>query len=238
MREKRRVLGLEPAQPVDPRRIDRDPPPLHEDDAVAALERQGRPLLRDQHRTVELRCEIEQRLRRFRIELGGRLVEQEEPGTKREGRGDTHPLELAGRELVRLPACQMLGSKRTERLESAAVDLRRRRAEVLEPEGNLVLDPGEDDLVLGILKDARNAPGEVARPRAAGVAAVHLDPPREPAAVKVRHETGERTQQRGLSRAGRAQEADELAGPELERDVRQGRRPGVRVAVRQVLDAR
>ena len=200
MREKGRMLTRQPAQSLGLWRIDHDPPVLHEDDAVAALQRKGRPLLGDHDRAAERRREVEQRLRSLGVELRGRLVEQEEPRTESERRCNTDSLELAGGELVGLPAGEMLGAHPPERLEGANRDLERRHAEVLEAELELVLDAGHHDLVLGVLEDGRDRPGQVARPCRPRVAAPDLDPPGEPAAVEVRHQAGERAQQRRLSR--------------------------------------
>ena len=57
----------------------------------------------------------------------------------------------------------------------AGPDALRRRADVLEAECDLVRDPPEDDLVLRILEERRDASGKLGRARAPGVAAVDLD---------------------------------------------------------------
>jgi hypothetical protein len=186
------MLTRQPVQSLGLWRIDHDPPVLHEDDAVAALQRQGRPLLGDHDRAAERRREVEQRLRSLGIELRGRLVEQEEPRTKNERRCNTDTLELAGGELVGLPTGELLGAHPPERLEGANRDLERRHTEVLEPELELVLDAGHDDLVLGILEDGGDRPGQIARPGRPRLASFDLHPAREPAAVEVRHQAGER----------------------------------------------
>jgi hypothetical protein len=58
---------------------------------------------------------------------------------------------------------------------------------------------------------------------------VHVDAAREPAAVEVRHEPGERPEERRLAGTGRPDERDDLAGVELERHVRERGppRPGI-----------
>ena len=151
-------------------------------------------------RAAERGREVEQRLRSLGVELRGRLVEQEEPRTKNERRCNTDTLELAGGELVGLPAGEMLGAHPPERLEGANRDLERRHAEVLEPELELVLDAGHHDLVLRVLEDGGDRPA-----RSLGRAVRVSRPPTstltgEPAAVEVRHQAGERAQQRRLSR--------------------------------------
>ena len=69
------------------------------------------------------------------------------------------------------------------------------------------------------------------RDRSPGVAARDLDASLEAAAVEVRDEPGERAQQRRLARARRAEQRDDLARLDRERDVRERRapaRPGTR----------
>ena len=109
-------------------------------------------------------------------------------------------------------------------------DLLGRHADVLETERDLVLDARHHDLVLGILEHRRDGPGELGGAVRARVEAADLDPAGEAAAVEMRHEPGERPQQRRLAAAGRPEQRDDLAGLELERDVAQGRqrRPGTR----------
>src|SRR5215210_1312424 len=117
----------------------------------------------------------------------------------------------------------MPGTQRLESFERPAVDLVRRHAHVLEPEGDLVLDAREDDLVLRILEHGRDGSRELARAGAPRVHAVDLDPPCELPTVKVGDEPGQSAQQGRLPRPRRAEEADELTGAELQRDPLDGR---------------
>ena len=83
----------------------------------------------------------------------------------------------------------------------------------------------------GSWKSDGDASRELGRARSPGVAAFDLDPALEAAAVEVRDETGERAQERRLSRARRAEQGDDLAGLDSKRDVRKRRapsRPGTR----------
>ena len=126
----------------------------------------------------------------------------------------------------------MRGTDGVERLVNLCPDLRRRRAEVLEPERDLVRDPGHHDLVLRVLEDGRDRPDEVGRPGAARVEAADDDRPAEAAAVEVGHEPGERAQKRRLPAAGRAEHGDDLAVVDLDRDVLERGRARLRVGVR------
>ena len=111
----------------------------------------------------------------------------------------------------------------------ARPDLARRRADVLEPEGDLVLDAAEDDLVLGILEEGGDVAGEIGRPEAPGVLARDHDAALEPAAVEVRDEPRERAQERRLAGARRAEHRHDLARLDAERHVRErgARRAGI-----------
>jgi hypothetical protein len=106
----------------------------------------------------------------------------------------------------------------------ARPDLHRRRAKVLEPERDLVLDTAEDDLILGILEQRGDLVREIRWAETARVASGHLDPPLEPAAVEVRNEPGQGAEERRLAGARRAEERDDLARFDPERDVAE-RRP-------------
>ncbi len=66
------------------RRVQEDAAGFEKEHAVAALERQRRPLLGDDDGAVQLDGEIEERLGSLGIELGRRLVEQQERGVERE----------------------------------------------------------------------------------------------------------------------------------------------------------
>ena len=124
-----------------------------------------------------------------------------------------------------------------ERALDARPDLGRLGAEVLEPERDLVRDDRHHDLVLRVLEDRRDRARELGRAGRARVEAGDDDAAREAAAVEVRHEPGERPQQRRLAGAGGAEQRDDLAGLELERDAAQRRRRG-RVGEREIDDGR
>ena len=93
----------------------------------------------------------------------------------------------------------MLGADERQGLLDARPDLRRLDARVLQAEGNLVRDAAHHDLILRVLEHRGDGPDELSRMRLAGVEPGDDDPPGEPAAVEVRHETGERAQERRLS---------------------------------------
>src|SRR5687768_11994088 len=90
-----RALLEEPLERRRPRSVQQEPPLLDEEDALAALEGQGRALLGDDDCRTALERQVEDRLRALRIELRGRLVEQQELWLQRERRRQAHALELA-----------------------------------------------------------------------------------------------------------------------------------------------
>ena len=164
------------------------------------------------------------------VELRGRLVEEQQRRLERERRGEADALQLPAGELDRLPAPEV---ERVDGVEGALdprPDLRRRDAEVLEPERDLVRRDRHHDLVLRILEDRRHRPGELGRPGAARVEAGDHDPAREAAAVEVRHEAGERAEQGRLARPGGPEQRDDLARRErrARRRAAPAARPGTR----------
>ena len=120
----------------------------------------------------------------------------------------------------------------------ARQDLLERRAEVLEAEGDLCRDPRHHDLVLRVLEDRRDRPGQRGRMRAPRVEPGDHDPAREAAAVEMRHQPGERPHERRLPGPRAPDEEDDLTRLELEVDAVERRPIGARVRERQLLGAR
>ena len=90
----------------------RSRPPSMKSDAVGVRERARRSLLGDEHRARQTLDQVEERLGRLRVELRGRLVEQQQPRPQRERRGETDALQLAPRELADRPLGEVLGADR------------------------------------------------------------------------------------------------------------------------------
>jgi hypothetical protein len=176
-------------------------------------------VLRHDHRRAGRPREVDRSRGAVGVELGSRLVEQQQPRLEDEHRGQADALELAARELGHAPIRQVARTDRLERRPGSPCDLRRRGSDVLEPEGNLRLDPREDDLILWILEERCHRPGKLRRPGPPRVVSCDLDLARELAAVEVRHQAGQRAEQRRLARAGWAHQGDDLALPDLQRHV-------------------
>ena len=114
---------------------------------------------------------------------------------------------------------QPLGTHLGERLRTRGQISPGGGPDVLEPEGDLVRDPAEDDLVLGILEASRPRRRGRQGGRRVSRPATTTRPSNRP--PKVRDEPRERAEKSRLAGAGRAQQRNDLAGLDLERDVRQ-----------------
>ena len=214
-RNEQGMVLFEPCLGLADRAIERQAPPFEEENPVADLERQGRPLLGEQHSrtavTGEPQGQLDQPLGGLWVELRRRLVEKQELRLECQRRSEADALQLAARELGHEPPRQMLCADPGEGVERARFDLLCRGADVLEAERDLVEDAGEDDLVLGVLEEGRNGAGQARRAMPPGVEAGDLDPPGEPAAVEVRDESREGAEQRRLAGAGRAEYQRDLS---------------------------
>ena len=190
--------------------------------AISALKRPADALLGQHHRHPEPHDLVEKLLGPGRIELRGRLVEQNHARSQRDRRGEAHALKLAARELSSSAVGKMLSTDELECLLHSAANLGRRRAEVLETKGDLVRDLGHHNLLLGVLKDARNRPGEVGRTRGPRVVAPELDGAAKSPTMEMRHEASEGSQERRLPGAGRPEERNQLSRLERQRHIDQG----------------
>jgi hypothetical protein len=188
-------MDSQPSERLLTRSVQEKPPLLEEEDTAAELERARRSVLREDNCGTELLDMAEKLVRARRIELRGRLVEEEKPRAERKRGREAHALQLTPRELHRLPPGQMKGPYDRERIVRARPDLRSWDAEVLEPESGLVGDAGHDDLVLRILEDRGNGPREIRGASAARVVPGDLDAAAEAAAVEVRNKSSERAQE-------------------------------------------
>src|SRR5919204_3666708 len=200
-RDPGRAVSREPRQRPVSRHIELQAAAVEEEDAVAGVEHPVRAVLGDDHGSATRARELDQIRSALRIELRGRLVEQQQPRPQRKHRGEADALKLAAGELGNWTFGEMAGANRGERLAYPGGNRGRRSADVLQTERDLRGDTREDDLVLRILKERRNRAGELGGPGAPGVEPGHLDPAGEASAVKVRHEPGERAQKRRLAGA-------------------------------------
>jgi hypothetical protein len=131
-----------------------------------------------------------------RIELGGRLVEDDDPRAPGQSGAERHPLELPARQLGGGAIQQLVDGQRERRLLHPARHYGGRQPAVLQPERQLGADRARDDLALGILEQRPDRLSQLAGAVIARVHARDRRPPGERAAVKVRNQAADRAQQR------------------------------------------
>ncbi len=214
-----------PGEELARRRVARDRAVREDDDAVGVGQAALEPVLGEHDRRPPLLVEPPQQPDQLvagdRVELRRRLVEQHEPRPAGERGAERDALQLAAGELVRRAVEQRRDAERERDLLHPARDRRRRRAAVLEREGELGAHGPEHDLGLGVLEQRPGDRAEVAGPVLARVEAADHDAPGERAAVEVRDEAGGGAQQRRLAARREARDDDELAGRDAQRDVAQ-----------------
>ena len=159
-----------------------------------------------------------------RIELRRRLVEQHDLRAARERGAERDALELAPGELVGRAVQQLADAQGQRGLLHASRDRGRSEAAVLERKGQLGPHRPQDDLRLGILKEAAGDHGDVAGAAVAHRQPAHDDLTLHHPAVQVGHQAARGAQQGRLARRRAPGEHDELARADGERDVGQGRR--------------
>ena len=152
----------------------------------------------------------------LRVEVGRRLIEQEQPGPHGEHTRQGEALLLAARE-VRGGAVER--HRKTDLIETVAhalPDLVAGDTEVLAAEGDVVAHPGEDDLGVRILQHEPGPPGS--RGRA-------VDEQRSFRVTLVgREDAGEGAKERGFARAGLPEQQHPLSGCDAQ--VEAAQRPG------------
>ena len=132
--------------------------------------------------TAHGRCstQVEERVGGRRVELRGRLVEQQQPWTQRERRRERHALQLAartarrsrGRRACSTPTSRSASSTRGQ-ISAGGVPM------FSSPNATSFATLRHHDLVLGILEDRRDGAGELARSRLARVDTADDDAARE-----------------------------------------------------------
>ena len=148
--------------------------------------------------------------RTFASRADKRLVQQEQAGRGRERARERDALLLAARQLGRVLVALLGQADQLEELPHAGPDRRARHPRVLEPVGDVLRRRQVREQRVGLEDDPEVAP----RGRQRGdVPAGLLDAP-----ARLRVQTRDRAQERGLPASGRPEEADELALVDVERD--------------------
>jgi hypothetical protein len=164
---------------------------------------------------VEAGQRRQDRLGAGRVELAGRLVEGQDARLQRQRRRDRDALPLPAGERRRRSLPQRRDVEQVEHLFDPLAHRRRRHAELLHAEGDLVVHPGGDELRFRVLKDEADDPAQGARSVQARVVAGDDDRAAEAAAAEMGHEAVQAAQQRRFAAARRP-------GDERERAVRDG----------------
>src|SRR5262249_58211391 len=88
--------------------VERQPSPVEEQNPVADLQRQRGPLLREQHACPPFprkpKRQLDEPFGGVRVELRRRLVEEQQVGFERQGRGEADALELDARDTRHEPS--------------------------------------------------------------------------------------------------------------------------------------
>ena len=192
---------------------------VHHDDPVGSDHRLGLVVGHVDGRDLELvvqAADLEAHLlAQVGVEIGERLVEQQDFRFDDDGAGQRHTLLLAARQFGGIAPLEVAHLDHVQDLVDAAVDLGARQLPDLQTEADILAHRHvRPDGVA--LEDHRHA-AILGRHDARGgrnLLAVHLD-----AAVGRRHEARDHAQGRGLAAARRAQQRDELALGELQREI-------------------
>ena len=191
------------------RAIQRDSPPLQDDDPAGAdglVHRMGDGNNR-QPAAVQAVDKLQDRLAAGRIQHGRGLIEDDAARAHRQDAGQRDPLHLPGGQQVRGPLALLPHADLAQQLFHPPANLCRGQAQVLQAEGDILRHDRGDDLVLRGLKD-HPYPGadRAVVARVVRVQAIHPDPPArgDEQGIQV-------AGQRGLSGAIRAEERDILA---------------------------
>ena len=159
-----------------------------------------------------------------RIEVRGRLIEDDATGKRGQDVGDGETLLFAARERLRqarLVAGQAdLPQGPRHRVEHHGA----RPAAVLQPEGRLVLDAGHDELTLRILEDDPDPFAEASRRRARDLLLADREAPLPATPKGVRDDAREGARQRALARSRWAEHEQDRPGGKPERQAAQRRR--------------
>ncbi len=169
---------------------------------------------------------------RRRVQVGGRLVQDQDPRARRERPGQRQTLLLPAREPRREPALKPRQPHLGQCLRHPATHRLRRPAPALQAERDVVLHPLHDQLAVRVLEHEAHAGALPAGGPGCGILPVHAQPAPPLTGVLARDEARDRQGQRALPGPRGSHDQEALPGPHLERDVREGRRrpPGEREA--------
>ncbi len=208
---------------------------VHRDHPVAGREAALEAVFGEQHRhpplLVEAAQQPDQLVAGDRVELGGRLVEQDQAGTGDQGRREGDALQLTAGERVDAAFEQVRDRQGEGHLLDRPGAVAGGVAAHLQRQLDLGGDGGRDDLGLGVLGDVADEGRQLRRTGLDRVEAGDVDRAGDLAAVEVRDEPAGRFQEGRLARGRAPGEQRELARSDLQRDAGERRANRVRVGV-------
>ena len=212
-----------------PRRsVGDEPAAVEQQHAGTRLQDQLQVVRRDHLRAGQAVDEPDELAAAARVKVQRRLVQQQHLRPHRQHAGQGHAPLLAAGQVERRPLFQSRQRHRRQRLRRPAAHLVGRQAEVQRAEGHVVEHRGVEELVVAVLEDDADAGRQPATlGRVARIEAADLKRPR-----LRRDHAGQAQEQTRFARAIGADQADALAGRDLERNAVQSRR-SLRVAVGQ-----
>ena len=170
------------------------------------------------------------------VELGGRLIEQQDGGLGSEDGGEGDALALTGRQLVDAPTGQVLRLDARERRPRGGQDLLGRAAVALEAEGHVAHWLGHHGLGLGVLEEKAHLLGQLGRRGRSQVEAADSTAASRLATMEGGGQPGQHAQEGRLAAARDALQQQDLARLDRQRGPVQRPRAGLVVAVAQPLD--
>src|SRR5581483_9397414 len=201
---------------VGDRTVEGDPPVRQQDGPLGVGgDEPGRVRDRDHRRPrpLEIAQEVHERALLAIVQAGGGLVEEENARLERQDGRDREPLPFALRQEERIGVALVREPGPLEAARDALGERLGREREVTGPERDLVLDGRGEELVVGVLEDEADVARDPSRTRARRVAAGDADRARGR-----QQKAGQVLRESRLPRAVVADERDELAGADRERD--------------------
>ena len=148
------------------------------------------------------------------VQVGGRLVQDQEPGFQGQDRGQGQELALAAGEGGRVPILQAGQTHQPEAVGHPAPEFVMGQGQVFRAEGHLLVHPGAKELGLEILKQQAYPGGQLPGTGESGVGPGHLDAALHLALDQPGDEALEAEGQGGFTRLAGAQDGQALAGPD------------------------
>jgi hypothetical protein len=167
---------------------------------------------------------------------GRRASAHEDTRAQGQRSGDGDALLLAAGKCLQRAVAQRDQVQQVQRLLDAHAHLGRGDGRVLQRKGDLVLDPINDELRLGVLEDKSDETTQYLRPLGDGIASGDGEAPAQPAAGKVGHQPVEAAQKRGLARARRPRHEDELTLGDVQCHAGERGVGGVRIGVGEMVE--